>query len=176
MSSPYVGEIRMFGFSRVPSGWQTCDGSLLAIDQYETLFMLIGTTYGGNGVTNFAVPDMRGRVPVEQGAGPGLSTRVMGQQTGTEEVTLLIGQLPTHNHLCVATADAGTTATPGPAVAFGGIAPDTMYTSSIAGLTAFPLGSATIGPQGGSLPHNNLMPTLSVSFCIATIGIFPSQS
>lgn len=176
MSECYVGEIRMFGFSRVPQGWQACDGSLLPIADYEVLFTLIGTTYGGNGVTTFAVPDLRGRIPVEQGQGPGLSTYVLGQQTGTETVTLLLNQLPVHNHLCVATTDTGSTAAPGPTVVFGGIAPDTMYTSSITGLTAYPLGATAIGAQGGSGAHNNLMPTLSVAFCIAWAGIFPSQS
>lgn len=176
MSECYVGEIRMFGFSRVPIGWQACDGSLLSIAEYEVLYTLIGTTYGGNGVTNFAVPDMRGRVPVEQGRGAGLTPRPIGQQTGSETVTLVSNQLPLHSHQCTASTDAGTTATPGPAVIFGGVAPDTMYTSSIAGLTAYPLANTAIGAQGGSQPHNNLMPTLSVAFCIATAGIFPSRS
>lgn len=176
MSECYVGEIRMFGFSRVPTGWQACDGSLLPIAEYETLYNLIGTTYGGNGSTNFAVPDMRGRIPVEQGQGPGLTLRVLGQQLGSETVTLLPNQLPIHNHLAMATTDAGTTAAPGPTVVFGGVAPDTMYTSSIAGLTAYPLGTSAIGAQGGTQPHNNLMPTLSVAFCIATAGIYPSPS
>jgi microcystin-dependent protein len=175
MSDPYVGEIRMFGFSRVPAGWQACDGSLLPISQYEVLYMLLSTTYGGDGVNTFGVPDLRGRVPVEQGQGAGLTARVLGQVTGTETVTLSSGQLPAHTHFCTATTDAGTTATPGSSVTFGAIVADTMYTSDITGLTAYTLANASIGAQGGSQPHNNLMPTLSVPFCIATVGIFPSQ-
>ena len=176
MSDPYIGEIRMFGFPRVPVGWQACDGSLLSIADYDALFTLLGTTYGGDGVTTFGVPDMRGRVPVEQGQGPGLSARVIGQRVGTETVTLSSGQLPLHSHLCTATTDAGTTATPGTMVVFGAIASDTMYTSDVTGLTAYQLASAAIGFQGGSQPHDNLMPTLSLPFCIATNGIFPSQA
>lgn len=176
MSDPYVGEIRMFGFPRVPVGWQACDGSLLSIAEYEVLYALIGTVFGGDGVNTFGVPDMRGRVPVEQGQGAGLTARVMGQYVGTETVTLLSGQLPTHNHACAATNTAGSTVTPGNSVTFGAIASDTMYTSDLTGLTAYPLAPLAIGPQGGSQPHNNLMPTLSVPFCIATLGIYPTPS
>lgn len=174
MSDPYVGEIRMFGFPRVPVGWQACDGSLLSIAEYEVLYALIGTSFGGDGVTTFGVPDMRGRVPVEQGQGIGLTARVIGQNVGTETVTLLSVQLPVHNHACAATTVAGSTVTPGPGVVFGAIASDTMYTPNITGLTAYQLAPSAIGPQGGSQPHNNLMPTLSVPFCIATVGIYPT--
>ena len=176
MSYPFVGEIRMFGFSRVPQGWQACDGSLLSIAEYSALFNLLGTDFGGDGVTTFGVPDMRGRVPIEQGQGAGLSPRLLGQLGGTEAVTLIANQLPVHSHLCTATTDAGTTVTPSAAVGFGGIASDTMYTSDTSGLTAYQLVATTIGAQGGSQPHNNLMPTLSVPFCIATAGIYPSAS
>ncbi len=94
MSTPYVGEIRMFGFSRTPSGWQTCDGSLLPISQYEVLYTLLGTTYGGDGVTTFAVPDLRGRIPIHQGRGNGLTPKILGQLAGTEQITLILNQIP----------------------------------------------------------------------------------
>lgn len=174
MSECYVGEIRMFGFSRVPDGWLACDGSLVAINQYETLYVLLGTTYGGDGVNTFGLPDMRGRLPVGQGQGPGLGSYVWGQKAGTETVTLSTPQLPMHNHTCIATTDTGTSATPGSSAVLGGIAPDTMYTPSIAGLTGYPLATAAVSNQGGSQPHDNLMPTLSVPFYIAYIGVYPT--
>jgi microcystin-dependent protein len=164
----------MLGFSRVPDGWLACDGSLVAISQYEVLYALLGTTYGGDGVNTFGLPDMRGRLPVGQGQGPGLGSYVWGQKSGTETVTLTTTQLPTHNHICVATTDTGTSATPGPGAVLGGIAPDTMYTPDITGLTGYSLATSAVGNQGGSQPHNNLMPTLSVPFYIAYSGIYPT--
>ena len=112
MSTPYIGEIRMFGFSRgAPNNWQTCDGSLLPISQYDALFSLIGTTYGGDGQTTFAVPDLRGRLPIHQGTGAGLGTYVIGQQAGTETVTVLPTPMPAHSH-ALATTTAESTALP----------------------------------------------------------------
>ena len=115
MSQPYIGEIRMFAFGTrgAPNGWQACDGSLLPISEYDALFALIGTTYGGDGQTTFAVPDLRGRLPIHQGQGPGLSNYVMGQMAGTENVTLLTTQMPIHTHTMVATTGAATSLTPG---------------------------------------------------------------
>ncbi len=174
MSECYIGEIRMFGFTRVPQGWLACDGSLVSIGNYETLYALLGTTYGGDGVNTFGVPDMRGRLPVGLGQGPGLGNYVPGQKSGTETVTLSTPQLPMHNHTCIATTDAGTSATPSSSAVLGGIAPDTMYTPDITGLTGYALATAAVGNQGGSQPHNNLMPTLSVPFYIAYLGIYPT--
>jgi len=177
MSTPYVGEIRLFGFPRVPTGWFACDGSLQQISEYEVLFTLLGTTYGGDGVQTFGLPDMRGQVPLHQGTGPGLSPRVIGQQGGSESVTLLSGSMPAHSHpYAVATAIATATA-PASSVQLGAAAGgDKMYTTSLAGLTPFVMTPAAISNTGGSLPHDNTMPTLTVSFCIAWAGIFPSQS
>ncbi|WP_266158283.1 phage tail protein [Dyella silvatica] len=176
MSTPYVGEIRLFGFQRVPTGWFACDGSTISIAEYQTLFVLLGTTYGGNGQTTFNVPDLRGRVPMHQGQGPGLSPRVLGQLSGTETVALTTDQIPSHSHAPVVTSNGGG-GTPGATVLPGAVpATDTMYASDITGGASLMLGTASVGTQGGSIPHDNTMPTLTVSYCIAWAGIFPSQT
>jgi microcystin-dependent protein len=177
MSTPYIGEIRMFAFGTrgAPNNWQACDGTLLPISQYDALFALIGTTYGGDGQTTFAVPDLRGRVPIHQGTGPGLSTYVIGQRAGTETVTVLPTQMPAHTHTAVATTATGTTGTVGNTVLPGTVNADTMYITDITGLTAFTLAPQSVTQAGGSQPHENCMPTLTVQYCIATAGIFPSQ-
>lgn len=176
MSEPYVGEIRMFGFGRVPTGWFACDGSLYPISQYETLFVLLGTTYGGDGVNTFAVPDLRGRAPVHFGNGPGLSPYVIGQSAGSESVTLVSGQMPQHTHTVVATTLLSTVKQPGSTVELGALSGDTMYLTDITGLPPVPQAPAAVTPAGGNQPHDNLMPTLTVQFCIAWAGIFPTQN
>lgn len=178
MSTPYIGEIRMFGFGTrgAPNGWQSCDGSLLPISEYDALFALIGTTYGGDGQTTFAVPDLRGRVPVHQGTGPGLSGYVIGQVAGSETVTVLPTQMPAHTHTLVATNAAATTGTPGVTVLPGAVSGQTAYLTDITGATAFPMSAQATTLAGGSQPHENCMPTMTVQYCIATFGIFPSQA
>jgi microcystin-dependent protein len=176
MSTPYVGEIRMFGFGRVPNGWFSCDGSLQPISEYEVLYTLIGTTYGGDGQSTFALPDLRGRVPIHQGTGQGLSNYVIGQMSGTENVTLLTQQLPSHNHALMATTAAATTGAVGVTVVPATVSGDTMYVTDIAGATGAALALNTVSGAGNTQPHDNLMPTLTVQYCIAWAGIFPSQS
>lgn len=176
MSTPYLGEIRMFGFNRTPQGWQACDGSLLSISENDALFFLIGTTYGGDGQTTFAVPDLRGRLPIHQGQGPGLSSYIIGEMAGTETVTLTSNQIPAHTHSVMATSAAATTGTPGSSVMPGAVSGDTMYATDITGLTGIPTAPQSISPSGGSQPHENCMPTLTVQYCIATQGIFPQQA
>ena len=178
MSTPYIGEIRMFGFGSrgAPNGWQTCDGSLLPISQYDTLYALIGTTYGGDGQTTFGVPDLRGRVPLHQGQGPGLSNQVIGQKAGTETVTLLPTQMPAHTHTLVATSTAATATTPGSTVMPATVSGDTFYASDISGGTVAPADVTAISGAGGSQPHDNTMPTLTVQYCIAWQGLYPSQA
>jgi microcystin-dependent protein len=178
MSQPYVGEIRMFAFGSrgAPNGWQACDGSLLSIAEYEVLFTLIGTTYGGDGQTTFAVPDLRGRLPIHQGTGPGLSNYVIGQMSGTESVTLIQTQMPAHTHTAVATTAASTATTPGTGLLPGAVSGDTFYVNTITGNTAAPMSPQMLTVAGGSQPHENCMPTLTAQFCIAWAGIFPSQS
>ncbi len=177
MSTPYIGEIRMFGFGTrgAPNGWQACDGSLLPISQYDALFALIGTTYGGDGQTTFAVPDLRGRLPIHQGTGPGLSTYVLGQRAGTETVTVLPTQMPAHTHTMVATTGAATATTPGTGLLPGAVTGDTFYVNTITGNNAAAMSTQMVSMAGGSQPHENCMPTLTVQYCIATQGIFPSQ-
>ncbi|OOG50915.1 tail fiber protein [Rhodanobacter sp. C01] len=177
MSTPYVGEIRLFGFPRIPTGWFACDGSLQSIAEYQTLYVLIGTTYGGDGINTFGLPDLRGQLPVHQGNGQGLSPRVLGASGGTETVTLQTNQLPAHTHTLVATATPASSAQPGNQLLPAALAnSDTMYATDVTGAPSFPLANAAVGMQGGSQPHDNTMPTLTVSYCIAWAGIFPSQS
>lgn len=176
MSTPFVGEIRMFGFSRTPNGWQACDGSLLPISEYEVLFALIGTTYGGDGQTTFAVPDLRGRLPIHQGTGPGLSNYVIGQVGGSENVTLIQGQMPAHSHTLVATTAAATSLTPGPTLLPATVSGDHFYVNSITGNTPLAMSAQMLTPSGGTQPHENCMPTMTVQYCIAWEGIFPSQA
>lgn len=175
MSTPYVGEIRLFAFQRIPMGWFLCDGSLQSISEYEVLYQLIGTTYGGNGTTNFGLPDLRGATPLHQGTGPGLSTRVIGQSGGTETVTLSVAQMPQHSHALLASQGAATLSVPTNAL-FGAPAKDTIYLSSIATATKETLSTQTVNVAGGSTPHDNTMPTLTVSACIAWAGVYPTQS
>lgn len=166
----------MLGFGRTPNGWQTCDGSLLSIAEYEALFTLIGTTYGGDGQTTFAVPDLRGRLPIHQGTGPGLSTYVIGQVAGTETVTLLSTQMPAHTHTAVATSGAASSLTPGNALLPGSVSGDSFYVSDVAGAAQAAMSAQSTSLAGGSQPHENCMPTLTVQYCIAWAGIYPQQS
>lgn len=176
MSNPYLGEIRLFGFSRTPIGWQTCDGSLLSIAEYDALYVLLGTTYGGDGINTFAVPDLRGRVPIHQGQGPGLSPYVIGQKAGTEHVTLVGTQMPAHTHTMLATTNAATSRTPGTTLLPGAISGDTLYASDVAGATPIGMAPGSTSNVGGTQPHDNTMPTLTVQYCISLFGIFPTQS
>ncbi|WP_296224149.1 phage tail protein [Ralstonia sp. UBA689] len=177
MSAPYVGEIRLFAFPRIPVGWLPCDGSTVPISSYEVLYSLLGTTYGGNGTSNFAVPDLRGQLPLHQGTGIGLTPRPLGSLGGTETVTLTAAQMPQHTHTVNATANAANTNAPGSGVVPGSLgSTDTMYASTLTGATSFAMASNAVSSAGGNLPHDNTMPTLTVSYCIAYEGIFPSQN
>ena len=176
MSTPFIGEIRMFPFNFAPVGWQFCDGSLLPISQFDTLFALIGTTYGGDGQATFAVPDLRGRLPIHQGQGPSLSNYVIGQTAGTESVTVTTQQMPAHTHGLAATTAAATALTPANNLLPAAVSGDTFYTNTITGNTAAPMSAQMLSQAGGSQPHDNTMPTLTVQYCIAYQGIFPSQN
>src|SRR5688572_3033174 len=151
MSTPYIGEIRLFGFSRTPSGWQSCDGSLLPISQYDTLFALIGTTYGGDGQSTFAVPDMRGQVPLNQGQGTGLTHRIIGERAGVESVTLLTPQMPGHVHGLSATTLAANATAPAGTVELGAISGDTLYATDI-NVGSVATGASTTA-AGNTQPH-----------------------
>jgi microcystin-dependent protein len=177
MSEPFIGEIRLFTYPRgAPSGWQLCDGSLLSIAEYQPLYNLITTTYGGDGSSTFGVPDLRGRVPVHQGTGLGLSTYVMGQTAGDENVTLTQQQLASHFHFEVASVTPGVASSPAgnvPAT----VADINLYTTVTGGGGGDPyaLPSNTIGFTGGATAHDNTAPTLTLNYCIATVGIYPNQ-
>ncbi len=165
MSEQYLGEIRIFTFGFAPKGWVVCNGQLLPINEYQALFSLLGTTYGGDGRVNFALPDLRGRVPLHDGSG-----FVLGQRGGEEAHTLIVSELPAHNHPVSASTNAATASDPTNALwANGG-------KSNFAATPNTTINAASILATGGSQPHNNLSPYLTLNFCIAEQGIFPSQS
>jgi microcystin-dependent protein len=171
----------MVGFNFAPVGWFQCSGQLLSIAEYDTLFALIGTIYGGDGQTTFALPDLRGRMPISKGQGPGLSSYVIGQAAGTETVTLISTQIPSHTHALTQTVShpcqsgAGNSNVPtGRFFAADATGENYASTSNAAmGAIAF---STTVGAAGGNQPHNNLSPSLCVNFIIAAFGIFPSRN
>jgi microcystin-dependent protein len=173
MSTPYVGEIRMFGGNFAPAGWAFCDGSLLAISENDTLFTLIGTTYGGDGQQTFGLPDLRGRLPIHMGTGAGLSSRVIGQNGGTESVTLTVNQLPGHAHAFLGSANSASALSPAGAVAASPTNIDLYRPGSTPDQV---MASNAIGPVGGSQPHDNLQPFLCISFIISLYGVFPTQN
>jgi microcystin-dependent protein len=171
---PFVGEIRLLPFNFAPVNWADCNGQLMSIAENETLFMLLGTNYGGDGINTFALPDLRGRLPMHNGPAPGGSTYVIGQFGGSESVTLLPANLPPHTHPMFATTTLADTVTPGSSVELGQVSGDTMYANSSTG--ALPVNGPMIGGPGGNQPHENRMPTLTLRYCISLYGIFPSQS
>lgn len=176
MSDPYVGEIRLFAGTFAPANWAFCDGSLLSISQNTALFSLLGTTYGGNGTSTFALPDLRGRVPVHMGFGPGLSNYALGQQGGSENVTLTSQQLPTHTHTakCATTNNLGTQSSPaGNYWSTDGGANTEAYNSASDNSA---MAASVVGPTGGSQPHNNMQPFQVVNYIIALNGIYPPRS
>ena len=172
---PYVGELRIFAGTFAPRGWAFCDGRLLPISQNDALFTLIGTTYGGDGQTTFALPDLRGRIPLGQGQGPGLSPRVVGQSFGTETVTLLSTQMPAHNHLFTASKTEAASLSPTGAL-FASNAVNNFYAPNPGGVEQQVLSPRTVAAAGGNQPHNNIMPSTAIHYIIALFGIFPSQN
>jgi microcystin-dependent protein len=171
MSQPFVGEIRLFGGNFAPAGWAFCEGQLLPISENETLFNLIGTTYGGDGQSTFALPDLRGRLPMHMGTGPGLSNRVISEMGGVETVTLTAQQIPAHNHVPQAVSGSGNQTTPQ-----GGVWAGTATSRYSSNAPDQAMKSTLVGSAGGSQPHENMMPYLAVSFIISLFGIFPSQT
>jgi microcystin-dependent protein len=172
MSEPFVGEIRMFAGNFAPRGWAFCDGQLLAVSQNDALFSLLGTVYGGDGRTTFGLPDLRGRLPIHAGHGPGLSERRLGAKGGAEKVTLTVNQLPSHPHNLEASNSASSSTDPtGRALTQ---ADQNIYRSGAPTTTAA-MASESLTRVGGSRSHTNLMPFLCVHFIIALFGIYPSR-
>ena len=174
MSSPFLAEIRMFGFNYNPRGWAFCNGQLLAFSQNTALFSLLGTTYGGDGRTTFALPNLQGSFPVTSGQGAGFSQYVLGQVGGTTAVTLLSTQLPAHTHTMNAQNANGNSVSPvgNMTAQFGLRTAGENYGSDA---TTTPLTAGAVSVTGGSQPHNNLPPYLAVNYCIAMQGIFPQR-
>jgi microcystin-dependent protein len=169
----YVGEIRMFGGNFAPAGWEFCNGQMLPIAENDALFNLIGTTYGGDGETTFALPDLQGRAPVHQGQGPGIgSNYVIGEKAGVETVTLTTQQIPVHNHPWLASTGSGTSNSPENNV----LASPPVAKLYRAGTPSDPMSPTMVQPVGGSQPHDNLQPYLAVSYIISLFGEFPSPT
>jgi microcystin-dependent protein len=167
MAQPYVGEIRMFAGNFAPAGWMFCEGQLLPISEYETLFNLIGTTYGGDGQSTFALPDLRGRIPIHQGNG-----FILAETGGAEEITLTVNQIPAHGHPLLASSATATSQTPANQVL--AQAQAVTYFNLPDALTN--LSPLSVGSTGGSQPHTNFQPYLCVDFIISLFGIFPSPT
>lgn len=171
MPEPFVGELKMFAGNYAPYGWKFCDGSRLPISEYETLFTLIGTTYGGDGQSTFQLPDLRGRVPVHQGRGTDGITYILGETGGVESVTVTTQQMPRHNHIMFATTSAAALPNVANALPATGTLSQ-LYWGDPPDQAAAP---QAIGPMGDSRPHSNLQPYLCVNFIISMFGIFPPQ-
>lgn len=175
MADPFVAEIRVFPFTFAPKGWAFCDGQLLPLSQNTALFSLLGTTYGGNGKSNFALPDLQGRAPMHPGQGPGLSLHDLGETAGTETVTLLESEIPAHNHTLMSWPhDPGDTAGPSTGVTFARSGRGFAYQAATSPLVDF--APQMLAPTGGDAPHNNMQPYLTLHFCIALQGVFPPRS
>jgi microcystin-dependent protein len=171
MSEPFVGEIRMFAGNFAPRGWAFCEGQLLAVSQNDALFSLLGTIYGGDGRTTFGLPDLRGRIPIHAGTGPGLSPRQLGAKAGTENVTLTTNQLPSHNHPMAVSSDVSNSPNPGSNVTARPSSVD-LYINDAPNVN---LNTQAITSLGGSRSHDNMMPFVAINFIIALVGIYPSR-
>lgn len=173
MVDPFVAEVRIFGFNFPPTGWAMCNGQILPLSQNTALFSLLGTTYGGNGLSTFALPDLQGSAPMHPGQGPGLSLHDLGEMGGAESVTLLNSEIPSHTHLVmVATGNPAETNSPEGAVL-------STTNRAVFSATTPPAGNfmapQAISISGGSLPHNNMQPYLTMNFCIALQGVYPPR-
>jgi len=174
MSDQFVAEIRIFPFNFAPTGWAFCDGQLMPISQNTALFALLGTVYGGDGKSNFALPDMQGNAPMQPGQGQGLSERILGEMSGVESITLLQSEIPVHTHTVMTMSDPGTLQAPGPDRILARSSNATAYqTNTSANLQM--MAPQALALAGGGLPHNNMQPYLTLNFCIALQGIFPQR-
>ncbi|KAF2339722.1 MAG: tail fiber protein [Flavobacterium nitrogenifigens] len=169
MATPYLGEIRIMSFNFAPKGWALCNGQFLPINQNQALFSLLGTMYGGNGQTTFALPNLRGKTPIHFGNG-----HTIGEQGGEEAHTLSVSELPQHTHVLQAKTDSVSTNIPSSSNLLANTAPNLVYSGQSQNFTS--MNSGSLGSVGGSQPHLNMQPFLTLNFCIALVGIFPSQT
>ncbi len=175
MSESYIGEIRMFAGSFAPRGFAFCDGQLLAVSQNEALFSLFGTIYGGDGRTTFGLPDLRGRVPIHHGSGPGLTPRTLGQKAGAERHTLSVAELPAHSHTMKASNDAASESNPAGNVLAGNVAVD-IYNSNPTSQTLSDSVPEAISKVGGSQSHENMQNFLAIHYIVSLFGVYPSRT
>jgi microcystin-dependent protein len=173
MSDPYIGEIRLFAFPRVPNGWLACNGQSVPISQYETLYAVIGTAYGGDGQSSFNLPDLQGRVAIGQGQGTGLPNFTLGQPGGEEAHTLIEPEMPVHSHALMSSTATADTVTPGPTLHLATASAGTLYAPA-ANIPSYDRMAACVATAGNSVPHDNMMPTVTCNYCICWAGIFPS--
>lgn len=175
MADPFVAEIRIFPFNFAPKGWAWCDGQLLPLSQNTALFSLLGTTYGGDGKSTFALPNLQGRAPMHPGQGPGLSLRDLGESGGSETVTLLESEIPAHAHAVRAVSDPGELQVPSSQRALARSQNAQAYQSTT-GQNLVATAPESLAPAGGDAPHNNMQPYLTFHFCIALQGVFPPRT
>ena len=176
MADQFIGEIRIFPFNYAPYGWAFCNGQLLPISQNTALFALLGTNFGGNGTTIFGLPNLQGSVPVDWGQGPGLSYRDLGEIGGEQTVTLNLNQVPAHTHGFQASPNRSTANTPSSQTSLGRTEPGNLYKTTTGSPALGALATGAVGDfPGGTTPHGNMMPFLTLNFCIALTGIFPAR-
>jgi len=174
MSDQFVAEIRIFPFNFAPTGWAFCDGQLMPISQNTALFALLGTTYGGDGKSTFALPNLQGSAPMQQGQGQGLTDRFLGEQSGVESVTLLVSEIPLHTHSMMASVENATQGTLSPNITLASSVSGSLYQDNT-NQNLVQMAPQALPPAGGGLPHNNMQPYLTLNFCIALQGIFPQR-
>jgi microcystin-dependent protein len=175
MADPFVAEIRIFPFNFAPKGWAFCDGQILPLSQNTALFSLLGTTYGGNGKSNFALPDLQGSAPMHPGQGPGLSLHDLGETGGSDTVSLLESEIPSHSHPTATNVGTADLQGPAPQRTIGKADGGTAFKAN-AGNTIVQMSGNSLAPAGGDQPHNNMQPYLTLNFCIALQGVFPPRS
>lgn len=171
---PFVAEIRIFPFNFAPTGWAFCDGQILPLSQNTALFSLLGTTYGGDGKSNFALPNMQGNAPMHPGQGPGLSLHDLGETGGSDTVSLLESEIPAHSHVMRASPDQGDNVLVDPSVSLASSTGGTLYVSGNPALVQ--MNGNALSPAGGDQPHNNMQPYLTLNFCIALQGVYPPRT
>jgi microcystin-dependent protein len=177
MADPFVAEIRIYPFNFAPKGWAFCDGQLLPLSQNTALFSLLGTTYGGDGKSNFALPDMQGNAPMHPGQGPGLSLHDLGETGGSQTVSLLESEIPSHSHgFWVGTQDFADVQVPSPSRILGKSTNAAAYVPGSPTPALTPMSDNALAPAGGDQPHDNMMPYLTLNFCIALQGVFPPRT